>query len=257
LKATASLLALAFLLSGCAAESGDAEESDPVSFELRGVVVDDAIRPLAGAAVTLDGALRNVTGPDGAFSFSDVAAGSHQVGVEAAGYSPAQAVAVAGPDALPIRIILNPVPVPGGFHQTFAFDGFFQAGTGLASMLVDRVEDNLGNGTACSCSFIVDAADVVRAFVLEAVWEDNVPRPDGPTAYRWHISTPEPPQTISAYDPSPVRVEVNGAAFDASLRQFEVGLEPDAVWPAVQQEFQLAVSLFYGQAPPADFAVLV
>src|SRR5688500_17669400 len=253
----AALVAFALVLAGC---SGDADPSDEApgldGFPVSGVVVDQNIKPIAGARVTLDGSQTNETAGDGGFLFADVAEGAHQLFVEADGYLSQQAVANALAEAAPLRIILSPIPLPSGYNQTFSFDGFFEAGMGMASVVAERLGEEVENGTACSCTFTVEAAETVRAFIVEAVWVDNLERPDTETTYRWHVATAEPPVTISAYDPSPIRVEVNGGAFEPDARTFEVGLRPDAVWPAVQQEFKLAITLFYGQAPPADFGVL-
>src|SRR5688572_22385497 len=241
--------------AGCS-ESAKTDGSDAAALAVSGIVVDDAVRPLAGVRVTLDGNATNVTGADGEFLFPGVSAGAHTVLAELDGFLPKQASADAQPGAAPLRIVLSPIPAPAGYNQTYSFVGFIQAGTGLASSLLDRLPGgNPANGTGCTCEFTVTADGPVRAFVVEAVWEDNVPHPDGPTAYRWRIGAEEPPVTVSAYDPSPVKVEVNGGAFGPAVTRFVVGLDPDAAWPAAQQEFQMAVTLFYGQAPPPGFGV--
>jgi hypothetical protein len=255
-RAPAVLVLLAVLAAGCNASPGTASGADgePVPV-LRGVVVDAAVHPIEGATVTVDGASSNVTDADGEFAFLGLAEGSHNILVEAAGYLPLAGVAAATLNATPVRLTMTAVPAPGGYNQTYRFQGFFEAGTGVASVVTERVPTDL-NGTACRCTWHVTADEVVRAFVIEAVWVDNVARPDQPAQYRWHVAVESPEQRLSAYDPSPIRVEVNGGAFPEAARVFEVGLSPDSLWPAAQQDFDFAVTLFYGMSPPADFAVL-
>src|SRR5688572_13911789 len=171
----AASVVLALLLAGCSGDADPAEEDlGGDAFPVSGVVVDQNIKPIAGARVTLDGSQTNETGADGSFLFADVAAGAHQLRVEADGYLPQQAIANALAEAAPVRIILSAIPLPSGFNQTFSFDGFFEAGMGMASVVAERLGEDVENGTACSCTFTVEAAETVRAFVVEAVWVDNV-----------------------------------------------------------------------------------
>src|SRR5690242_7115835 len=92
-------VALALVLAGCAdakgpAAASPAEDAPTGLGVLKGVVVDDAVRPLDGALVVASGAsgtLNATTGPDGLFTFEDLAPGVYLVEASKRFYSAAQA----------------------------------------------------------------------------------------------------------------------------------------------------------------------
>lgn len=103
----ALLLTVAFTLAGCAdANADDAasqlRDSEQAAADLpvaataqtgviRGVVVDDAIRPLAGALVELQGASSNTTSNEaGAFAFEDLEPGTYFLSASLDGYATVQ-----------------------------------------------------------------------------------------------------------------------------------------------------------------------
>lgn len=102
---------------------------------IRGVVVDPAIRPLAGAAVTVadaDGVVKEeVTGAEGTFGFDGLAEGTYTVRATKLGYNGApQAVDVtAGVERPPaVRMILEVDPETTPYYTEYVFDGFIECG---------------------------------------------------------------------------------------------------------------------------------
>lgn len=127
---------LAPLLAGCAGGEGDGPlpvQATPTTGVLRGVVVDEAIRPLAGANVTVpqaDGTARNATtGGDGAFAFDGLQPGGYVVRVRKLGYLDAAVSAnvtagVDEPEA--VRIVLGADVLNAPAIDQFSFNGFLQ-----------------------------------------------------------------------------------------------------------------------------------
>lgn len=138
----AAILAVAMLtLAGCA-EEGTPTDDDQDTFEgfnltsqedtgiIRGVVVDSAVVPISDATVTLgpDGPTA-VTNVDGAFGFSDVEPGLHQVMVEKLGYVTTQTTVdvkanIADPPVLKILFERDPSKTP--YVQAFQFAGYIE-----------------------------------------------------------------------------------------------------------------------------------
>lgn len=132
--ALASLLTLA--LSGCfGASPGATDQTGAVAATglLRGVVVDEAIRPLSGAAVGLqlpDGSARNTTsGDDGTWRVTDLPAGAYLVTVTLAGFLDHRTTAnvTAGLlDPPAVRAVLAVDQRQLASIAAFAFEGFLQ-----------------------------------------------------------------------------------------------------------------------------------
>ena len=132
----AAVALLAPLLAGCSGEPAPAEDpvaATPTTGVLRGVVVDAAIRPLAGVAVSLpqpDGTVRNqTTVDDGAFAFDGLAPGAYVVHARRLGYLDAAASAnvTAGlddPEGVRLQMLDDVLNAPA--VDSFVFDGFLQ-----------------------------------------------------------------------------------------------------------------------------------
>ena len=146
--ACASILAL----SGC---SGDAPEADPLasSFDdldlqatsttgvLRGVVVDEAIRPVAGAKVTLGGSSAEALSDDsGLFGFEGLSAGNYFLTVEKRGYvrtqqSTAVVAGVADPPILKVLLVADPSTL--AYVEVTSYEGYIQCGFKVAMVVFD------------------------------------------------------------------------------------------------------------------------
>jgi hypothetical protein len=104
---------------------------------LRGVVVDQAIRPLANATVVLAGTPpRDVrTKGDGTFGFDGLAAGSYLLKASKLGYfgasQTAQVVAGLGnPDAVKMQLVAD--PQFRAYSEAFVYDGFIECTSSAA-----------------------------------------------------------------------------------------------------------------------------
>ncbi|HJQ93958.1 MAG TPA: carboxypeptidase-like regulatory domain-containing protein, partial [Candidatus Thermoplasmatota archaeon] len=102
-------------------------------------VVDEAIRPVAGATVTLSGTGTGTssTNAEGLFGFASLAPGPYFVVVEKAGYVTTQATGevVAGvdePDILKVLLTADPATAP--YVSTYVFDGFIECSFSLVAV---------------------------------------------------------------------------------------------------------------------------
>lgn len=184
-------VALAALAAGCFGGAGGKEEGPGANFDdlgleatattgiIRGVVVDDAIRPVAGAdigALMAGGTPQNTTSaPDGAFGFDGLPPGTYILQVRKAGFvavqSNAEVVAgVAEPPIVKILLAADPSSLP--YVTTFVYDGFVACSFTLVTV----------SFAACGLAaeqtnneFLVNyRPDKPPAFIqIEAMWEST------------------------------------------------------------------------------------
>jgi hypothetical protein len=143
MRALVAGLLAATMLAGCAGGAGDEAPVEAVDFDaldleatattgiIRGIVVDEAIRPLAGADIgtTLpDGAVRNATSAaDGAFGFDGLPPGTYFLTVRKAGFLVQQANAdvvagVAEPPLVKVLLTADPSSLP--YISIYQYDAF-------------------------------------------------------------------------------------------------------------------------------------
>ncbi|HUR24643.1 MAG TPA: carboxypeptidase-like regulatory domain-containing protein [Candidatus Thermoplasmatota archaeon] len=125
---------LVVLLAGCAnpdktASAGDSAAA-PTSGTLAGVVVDAAIRPLAGASLVLiPGDLNATADATGAFSFADLRFGDYTLTASLAGYlDSTTTVTVAEGDAGAVQVVLEVEPSDTRFANLYKYDGLYECG---------------------------------------------------------------------------------------------------------------------------------
>lgn len=196
------LLLLAFVLAGCTSGGGggagtdggpgtDAPQVEATSTTggIRGVVVDDAVRPIKGALVQVDTTSKNVTtGEDGTFVFSGLEPGTYFVSVSHPLYKSAQASAevVAGDSSPKVtKILLVRSVFASPYMATVQFDGYIvcsanavlplvggilseECGEGVGVPGVGRVGGQSNNNV--EFDFYVDGP-FVKSMVVEQVWE--------------------------------------------------------------------------------------
>lgn len=124
---------LAGMLAGCSGPAGSADDGGGPAVDglaLEGVVVDEALRPIAGANVTTAGGLTNTTGLDGLFRFDGLEAGVYVVVASKAGFADAQAQTVLADtqDAALVKLILIADASSLAFVEAYAIDGFVECG---------------------------------------------------------------------------------------------------------------------------------
>lgn len=139
----ASLVVLA--LSGCSSKG--TPEPEPVGdfsgLELaatattgviRGIVVDEAIRPIAGATLALSGEAgpkQTLSADDGVFGFDGLPAGTYFVQASKPGFATVQvsadvAAGVAEPDI--VKVLLTADPATRPYVETYTFEGYLECG---------------------------------------------------------------------------------------------------------------------------------
>lgn len=128
----ASLAAMA-ALSGCSAGADDpgsgAFAADDMA-RLEGTVVDDALVPVVGAEVILDGLVRAVAGDVGEFAF-DVEPGVHEIVAVKEGYAAATvSLEVSAGELRRFAVTLVPSAIAEAYHETRIQSGQIGCSTG-------------------------------------------------------------------------------------------------------------------------------
>jgi predicted small lipoprotein YifL len=109
---------------------------------IRGIVLDEALAPIAGAKVELVGLGTSQTATEaGAFLFNNLDPGTYFVSASKAGYAPAQQSSevkadVAEPSLIKIR--LQRVPGAEPRAETLQFEGFISCGFKVLNIVFDR-----------------------------------------------------------------------------------------------------------------------
>lgn len=276
--ALAAALVVGVLLSGCSDEpKGDAQglvlqEVDNTATEgsISGVTVDDAIRPVAGVNVTLLGAGRNVrTDADGLFVFDGLEPGLYTLSTDAIPtgerrFLSIQTTAeVAAGATTKVKIVLPPDPTPQPYSVTLAFDGFFEVGSGFVDEVLELYAYNRTVGPlttpspTCTCAFAYRADDQPFTHVVEIVHEDTV-EPPMPTFWTFDLESDVDGNSNDLWfcEDNPCLAHVPGSNYSSEARNFTIGVWSDPAWVAVQQPFQLFITLFYAAPAPEGWSYL-
>ena len=191
-----AFLMLAATLAGCS--GGDADAQAPAEADafgdlglkasettgiLLGVVVDETIKPLAGADVQVDlpaGGSRNATTDgEGRFAFGALEPGTYLVRAALLNYAPAQASAdvVAGVDQPAIlKVQLARLYSQEPYSVPLKFEGFIQCGYSISgvmsSLCMNDYTHFVGPYTCPECEHLLDrrSAD----FAIDAGWQTAV-----------------------------------------------------------------------------------
>lgn len=190
-----SLLLLFALLAGCS-QDVPPTSSAPVVFEeavqatqegravLLGYVLDDALRPVVGAQVTVRGAATNTSvssGAEGAFAVANLVPGTYTLRVTKEGFHSlvTTAEAVAGTDPRPVLVRLTAIPEDQRpYVVPFHFAGFIQcqAWIGTAPLAPCTVAGQLTGNPAFGESYYVlheFGRTEARRVQVEASWKSN------------------------------------------------------------------------------------
>lgn len=192
--ALVSLLA-ASLLAGCSSSDPSGPSSTEPSFDdlglqatsstgvIRGIVVDDAIRPVADAKVRLTGsAARETTSTAaGTFGFDDLAPGTYFLEVAKPGFFEAQQSAdvvagVAEPPIVKVLLQVDAANLP--YFEAYVFSGFIECMTpnvalcGLINALVE-IGGGPSNVTADNSQVRYPLARVPDWVQTEMVWQST------------------------------------------------------------------------------------
>lgn len=135
-------LLAALALSGCTTAPGDALtpsnddilDVDATTGGIRGVVVDQAITPVAGAVVTITGGLSTESGLDGSFNFTRLEPGEYLIMVGKPGFKGSQTSAtVVANDPLPrvVKLLLERVNTATPYLEHFKLEGYYECAFAL------------------------------------------------------------------------------------------------------------------------------
>lgn len=204
----ASLLLAALLFAGCAgggAGSGGPDDLTPdldvtsTTGGIRGVVVDEAVRPIKGATVEITSPAKSVTTDEtGVFTFSGLEAGTYFVKASHPLYDLQQQnveVQAGVADPKPVKFLLTRIVLQDPYYYTLKFDGFIvcsanvnhvgyseECGEGVGVPGVGRVGGQDGN--MVQFDFTIGAG--AKTIVTEQVWE---PTSDAGRAFFTPVST--------------------------------------------------------------------
>lgn len=289
-RLTPLLVGLAVLVAGCADSPSKAEPQElgsntsvtvsATTGGIRGVVVDDAIRPLSGVLITLElgDADRNVTTPDdGTFTFSGLEPGTYFVSAARFGYSSSQqSVEVIAndpePPVLKMQLLRDATQVAYVSEQQFT--GFILCTSSVVAMcgapnVVSNVllcpEFNICLGNVTDDTFGFDLYYEPHALFIqsEVVWDSTQPLstqlslqmetitgcPDDKyNAYNVVIAGDSPLMNFATAD------DVEAAAIGGTCSIFHSLFSGDTAGTplgfTVQQRFDVYSHAFYGFLPP-------
>jgi hypothetical protein len=224
---------------------------------IAGVVVDEAIRPVAHVEVTVIGQPLNAsTDANGLFSIPDLAPGLYTLSAAAKGFLAIQTTAeVKAGETAKVRMALATDKTPQPYHSTLKFDWFDQEGVTLVDFTVDLVNRDFLNRSLppmCDlCYFDFPSDGPVDTFVVEAVWEDSIPdSAEGTTEYFWTLDNHDSGDYAADYFSSPGRATVAGESIGNGTH-YGIGMSADEDWVTYQQKAEIFLTMFY-RAPPPD-----
>lgn len=188
LRALAALVAVT--LAGCAATPDAAPDDGAPSLDsldlratsttgvVRGYVVDEAIRPLAGAVITLgdtaDGHNREATtSDDGVFGFDGLPAGAHFVTVSLERYATIQQtveVKAGISDPPPLKVVLMRSPQSTPYIDSYSIDMFASFKSPFLG-LGSAFDEALGQGQ--SAFFQADVMPTATVAQMEISWKPS------------------------------------------------------------------------------------
>lgn len=255
---------VATMLAGCAETPSASNLPDTLQVEdvavdpgsalgaISGVVVDEAIRPVKGASVEVQG-LGNVTTSDaGTFAFKDLQPGAYFLSVAAPRFLPVQtSVEVRAGQSASVRVLLPVDPTPQPFHQTIQFDGFIQANPGAAGYLLDIVLVDVLNQSLCTCVWRFDSGNATT-IVFEMVWESTGDPPTEPADlyYQMYEEDKSDITIESEFVHSPYLAHFDRESIWGDWTYFRVHFGGSSTWVNFNQAFTSYVTFFYnGEAP--------
>lgn len=272
--AVPALLLLLALLAGCS----QADDKGPAAVErgnapaLHGAVMDPALRPLAGASVTIVGTnASTTTGSEGTYAFAELPRGqvlvitaSHQGHVTAS-----RQATLPDTGDLRLDIVLEPVPTEASYREVLKFDGVI----GCQAAVAVSEED----ARSVDCGGEADPGETVGTFavapklvsaVVEVLWEPSTPAAEGLGA---RLEMPGTNTTLlsETVGRSPLRLVVpmrtaerlfaDGGTLRLTVYAMPITDEDEqaaAASLAVDQPFQAFASLFYGTPPSPTYSIL-
>lgn len=222
---------------------------------LVGVVVDEAIRPIPGANVSIGNIGHRLAAEDGSFSFVGLAAGSYAFAVEATGFLPEKGqVDIAAGAVAQLRVLMQAEAVLEPYNLTLKFDGFAQlTAAGPDGATAQILLGLLGVHGCDRCEFTFSNDDGLHGLVLEATMSPNS---FGSNGFGFLLQGAGGYAAIATERPNPMTFWF---PFDEPVEagSFQVRMYPySEPAPELNKQFQVLVTLFYHAPPPEDFSAL-
>jgi hypothetical protein len=292
-------LLLTALLAGCSGGGGgdDPDQVDDSDFEdldlsatsstgvIRGVVVDDAIRPIAGARLSLPvgGAPRTATSSDeGLFGFDGLEPGTYFVSASKPGYLPAQTSVevVAGVRDPPIvRILLGTdTSFRSPYYEQYTFEGFIECSTGVSHPSVGYAyysacsgNDQLFPNDKFATSYVLTGhPEMVQS---EMVWDSTQAvseslshnfyyEDDGEQDGYKDLTVEGPSPLVNTMDAEVSKEYVEGLDYEEGdelllqMRMFTTATDGTGAALTIQQRFTVYTTIFYGYTPPGGWRLM-
>jgi hypothetical protein len=266
-----ALTALVVLVAGCGSPAPDGApglgpdvtlDEDSALGVIAGVVVDQAIRPVAGATVELEGTGRNTTtDAGGSFLLRDVEPGTHFLTASGGGISDVQtSVEVRAGEVSRVKLqgVYTFVPMP--FHETHKFSGHIDFYGGYGHFAVQVVADAFAPGALpCNCFWNVTAGPEAKTFVVEGDGQVTVPDATGEVhSVYWEFVGDylgDNQDIRSGLTEFPFTTHIDAESFDNSTDQWLLRVT-GGLWPSGQMDFDLFVTVFYREPAPDGWSLI-
>ncbi|HJQ93446.1 MAG TPA: carboxypeptidase-like regulatory domain-containing protein [Candidatus Thermoplasmatota archaeon] len=297
-------LVLVVALAGCATGEGEAPQGEADDFAdkgvkasattgvLLGVVVDEAIRPVQDATVTINGVAEATETTDelGRFAFGSLQPGTYLVKVTAPQFASSQSTAevIAGEEDPPVvRVQLARLFTQDPYAEIIKFDGYIACAYayGVSSTCVNDYTRLIGFAPGCEGGCLRDhnvsqTGGNIREFrtnigpgwqtlVMEMHWEPSTGPPSKGTlgmtvSYFTRTSTGHWYATCDG--PSPVRCQIDVGEEGPGQSEEPALIPPEGLQDlfvlfsagdedvAINQKFQFFQTNFYYAIPPADWS---
>jgi hypothetical protein len=279
------LLLAGALLAGCSGHAADQKGPGP-SFDdlglqatattgvIRGVAVDEAIRPIAGVKVALSGpaTAEATTGPQGTFGFDGLAAGTYflqfsKLGLKGTQQSADVVPGVVDPPIVKVQMQTDTANLP--YYQEYTFSGFTECGTDVFSLcgFINAEGSDLGAGNATHDNNQVRyQLDKAPTWVQsEMVWQSTQAAGGSMyLAYSWidgscdaavgycdHSVEGSSPLLLTATPDDIAKIGLGADQKELYIRVFTGATVPGtAGGVTLEQSFTIYTHVFYGYQPP-------
>ncbi|MHB1261457.1 MAG: carboxypeptidase-like regulatory domain-containing protein [Thermoplasmatota archaeon] len=299
MRGLVALLLVSSVLAGCSSKDPVAEpvadfedlglEATATTGVIRGIVVDDAIRPLANASIVLSGsgAERTTASTEtGAFGFEGLEPGTYFLAAQKLGYfgSQTSAEVVAGitePPIVKLQLAIDAARTP--FAVLHKWDGFLECGLSVIALCAAaNTGGNVTNDNFAAVMVIDGVPQLIQSEVLWDtttaasdelwLWHSNGAKPDGAfngtrNAYAWRQG---PSPLVMTSNATEIEESEYGTSNDLYLRMFTGSIagtrnpvDPEGCYPggpgpdvfcggvgySIEQSFTVYTTAFFGYLP--------
>ncbi|MGB0652663.1 MAG: carboxypeptidase-like regulatory domain-containing protein [Thermoplasmatota archaeon] len=224
---------------------------------LAGFVVNDVLRPIEGATVSLPGVdLDHDTDRDGGFAFADLIPGPYLLRANVTGHEPAEAIVEIKPGEFTrVKFVLERIRPPEPYHETIKFEGF-------SDITGNPFDFGLTGIFGCNtCVWDHTFSPGLHSIVIEAAMDPYTGVGVGGAAYNSFYYSLRDVNCCSSYaygtHSNPMRVEVTPEQLGANADGIEIRVEPESFpAPETNKRFEVYVTAFYNGGPPEGWSFL-